>query len=299
MNYYSVAKKVYGYFLMALKNIVSADMAKLFDSKLRFHRTLHLKNPQTLSEKVCWLENHENSALKVKCTDKWDVRAYVASKGLSDLLVPVYGTAYTSSDAIPFQSLPERYVVKATHGCKMNYFCKDKAKFDIQDCKATVDAWLDTTYGAFSAEWHYLDIPHRVYIEQYLDDADKMIDYKFHCFNGIPEFILALSNRDAISGKNMKVTIDMYDMDWNNIAGLQDFHGDKIGKGNLKRPKYFDKMKEIARILSKDFQFVRVDLYEINGKIYFGELTFTPACGIFPYFTDEFDREMGKKLKIL
>ena len=158
--------------------------------------------------------------------------------------------------------------------------------------------WLDTTYGTYSVEPHYATIPHRLYAEEFLENADSLIDYKFHCMNGEPQFVLVCSDRKANGDKGMGVTLDLFDMNWKPMEGLQRIGNEIPGNGTVKKPQLFEQMKEVAKTLSGDFKFVRVDLYEKDGKILFGELTFSPACGVFPYFSDEFNEEMGKYLQI-
>ena len=147
-------------------------------------------------------------------------------------------------------------------------------------------------------EPHYLKIPHRFYVEKYLDKADQLIDYKFHCLNGIPQFVLTCSERQSDGDKAMKVTLDLFDINWNPIQELISSGLECAGNGRVPKPRNFNRMIGIAKILSADFKFVRVDLYELDGKIYFGELTFSPAHCTFPYFSKKFDLEMGKLLQI-
>lgn len=289
-------KACYGAALMGLMRIAGKDTAKKFDTWLRFRKRLNLKNPESLRDKVIYIENHCPSPMTARCTDKWEVRSYVAEKGLADTLVPVYGTVYRTFEEIPFDRFPDRFVLKATHGCKMNYFCADKDTLDLADCRKTVEKWLRTTYGTYSGEWHYLDIPHRIYCERYLDDVGRMIDYKFHCMNGIPQFVLVCSGRNSDGHKAMAVTLDLFDMEWKPIPALVSSGLERAGSGDMPRPKDFEGMVDIARKLSEGFAFVRVDLYELHGRIYFGELTFSPACGVFPYFSDTFLQKMGEKL---
>lgn len=250
----------------------------------------------TLSEKVTFLELHQQSPLASFCTDKYAVRAYVKEKGLEEILIPLAGGPWTEIERMDFSALPVNFALKATHGCKMNYIVADKSKLDVEDCRKEMRRWLDTTYGGYSMEPHYLSIPHRIYAEEYLEDADKLVDYKFHCMNGIPQFVLVCSDRKANGDKAMGVTLDLFDMDWNPLPGLIAKGAEIPGDGTVAKPNSFDKMTKIAKSLSEDFDFVRVDLYETNGTILFGELTFTPANCVFPYFTKEFDTEMGKKL---
>lgn len=291
-------KLIYAGLLSAISSAAGVDTAKIFDTLLRDHRLLNLKNPQTLSDKVSYIELHEQSPLAPSCTDKYAVRQYIADKGLSDILVPIYGGAYTDFDEIDFDSLPDSFVIKATHGCKMNYLVPDKSRFDREDCRREVRRWLNTTYGTYSMEPHYYTIAHRVYIEKYLSRAEELVDYKFHCLNGEPRFVLVCSDRKSDGGKAMQVTRDLYDTHWQLIDEIVTMGDEKRGSGAMKKPERFEEMVSIARTLSADFKFVRVDLYELDGQIYFGELTFTPAHCVFPHFSDRFNREMGKLLHI-
>lgn len=291
-------KSAYSNLLKGITYGFGIDNAKKFDTKLRFHRNLNLKNPQSLADKVSYLELHKEDPLTVKCTDKYAVREYIKSKGLEDILVPLVGGPWMSYDVIDFESLPNRFVIKATHGCKMNYLVSDKSKMDVEKCKAEVERWLKTTYGTYSMEPHYNKIPHRIYAEKYLGALDQMVDYKFHCCNGIPQFVIVLTDRHASGDKAMEVTIDMFDMDWNPIFEVVGANNEKAGTGNIPCPAHFREMKEIAKKLSEDFKFVRVDLYDMGEKVMFGELTFSPACCVFPYLSETFLYKMGKVLDI-
>lgn len=291
-------KTLYGHLLGAISKMAGVDAAKIFDTLLRDHKLLNLKNPQSLAEKVSYIELHAQSPLAPSCTDKYAVRQYIADKGLADILIPVYGEAYTDFDQIDFEALPDSFAIKATHGCKMNYLVPDKSMIDKERCRKEIQRWMNTTYGTYSMEPHYVNIPHRFYIEKYLSNADALIDYKFHCLNGEPRFVLVCSDRKGGGDKAMQVTRDLFDMNWRPIDEIVVMGDEKPGSGMLKRPVCFDEMVNIAQTLSADFKFVRVDLYELDGRVYFGELTFTPAHCVFPHFTEKFNREMGKLLQI-
>lgn len=291
-------KGIYGCGLQLLIKIAGIDAAKKFDTYLRFHRRLNLKSPTTLADKVSYIELHDQSPLAPMCTDKYAVRDYIAKKGYADTLVPLVGGVWNSVDEIDFNVLPESFVIKATHGCKMNYIVPDKNQLNVMDCKKTLQKWLDTTYGVYSMEPHYVPIPHRVYAEQYLGDMSGLIDYKIHCLNGIPKFIIAFSDRKVDEDKPMQVTLDLFDIAWNSIHETVRSNSEIPGKGNISRPKYLIEMLEMSADLAADFKFVRVDLYELNDRIYFGEMTFSPACCVFPYFSDKFIIQMGKYLII-
>ena len=285
-------KVIYGKMLTGLGKLCGVDCAKKFDTQLRFHRNLNLKNPKSLADKVTYIELHEQSPLAPECTDKYAVRRYVEDKGFADILVPLAGGPWSSINEIDFQTLPDAFVFKATHGCKMNYLVPDKAKLDKKKCMTEMSRWLQTTYGTYSMEPHYLKIPHRIYAENYLADADKLIDYKFHCMNGIPQFVLVCGDR-VLTEMGNDVSRHIFDMNWKPLVGLTDETSDKIEK-----PEHLEQMIDIAKKLSADFKFVRVDLYDINGKVYFGELTFSPTNGVFSHYTQEFLDEMGKRLQL-
>lgn len=291
-------KTLYGHLLGAISKMAGVDAAKIFDTLLRDHKLLNLKNPQSLAEKVSYIELHAQSPLAPSCTDKYAVRQYIADKGLADILVPVYGEAYTDFEEINFDTLPDAFAIKATHGCKMNYLVPDKSRLDKESCRKEIQQWMNTTYGTYSMEPHYAQIPHRFYIEKYLSNADALVDYKFHCLNGEPQFVLVCSDRKSNGGKAMQATLDLFDMDWKPIYEVVASGAEKPGNGTMKKPEHFHEMVDIARKLSSDFSFVRVDLYELDGAVYFGELTFTPAHCVFPNFTKQFNREMGKLLQI-
>ena len=294
-----IKKTLYALILKMIIHLFGVDAAKKLDAKIRDHKTLNLKRPVSLADKVSYLELHDQSPLAVQCTDKYAVREYVKGTGLEHLLIPLaYVGCWRKADDIAFEDLPESFILKATHGCKMNYAVPEKRKLDYKRCKREVDKWLRTTYGTYSMEPHYMNIPHRVYAEHFLGDIGKINDYKFHCLNGVPQFVLVCSNRKTNGDKAMQVTLDLFDMDWNWLDDIVKSGSEKPGDGNVNKPVCFNEMKEVAKTLSADFKFVRVDLYEYNGKVLFGELTFTPAHCVFPYLTDEFNMEMGKRLTI-
>ena len=290
-------KRLYAILLSFIEYLFGIDLAKKFDTKLRFHKSLDLKNPKTLSEKVTYIELHKQSPLAPSCTDKYEVREFVKSRGLENILIPVYGESWSDVNQIDFNTLTYPCILKATHGCKMNYVLHDINNIDLQKCKKELSKWLKISYGTYSIEPHYKTIPHRIYAEKFIDGIDDLIDYKFHCINGNPEFVLTCSQRKANGDAAMAVTLDLFDMEWKHIPEIIGSGNEIAGDGLIQKPETFDRMKEIARVLSRGFEFVRVDLYEIDGNILFGEMTFSPACCVFPYFSKEFDIEMGNKFE--
>ena len=292
-----VIKKIYAIVLRCMEGLFGIDFAKKIDTKLRFNKSLDLKNPRTLSERVTYIELHKQSPLAAECTDKYAVREYVKSKGLEDILIPYVGGPWEDVDQIEFEKLTYPCILKATHGCKMNYILNDLESINIEKCKSEMSKWLKVTYGTYSIEPHYKMIPHRIYAEQLIEGIDDLIDYKFHCINGEPEFVLTCSQRKANGDAAMKVTLDLFDMEWNHISEIVSIKSEVAGSGAIPKPETFEQMKQIAKELSKELEFVRVDLYEINRKVLFGEMTFSPACCVFPYFSEKFDKEMGQKFE--
>lgn len=282
-------RDVYRGLLNGLTHCVGTKRAKLFDARFRYGRRLDLDNPRTLADKISWLELNGDRKTMANLTDKFEVRDYVAEKGLTDILIPLCGGPWTNADDIDIDVLPSQFVLKATHGCEMNYICRDKSALDITDLLSQARVWLASDYPRACVEPHYKLIPHRVYAERYVGGMDDVIDYKFHCLNGVPSFVLTCSNRE----KSLK--LNLYDLDWNAIEGLR---GSMKNVVEIARPKTLLEMTDVARTLSSDFDFVRVDLYEKDGKVYFGELTFSPAVGVLPYFTDEFIANWGGRLHI-
>ena len=291
-------KKIYGKFLGLLTNLFGIDVAKKFDAMFRMHRNLNLKHPRTLADKVAFLELHKQSPLASECTDKYAVREYVKKKGYQQSLVPLSGGPWKDLNEFDFNNLPDSFVLKATHGCKMNYIVPDKALINKEECINEITRWLNTTYGTYSLEPHYCVIPHRFYAENYLGNISDLIDYKFHCLNGVPTFVLVMSDRKTNGDKAMKVTIDCYDMKWHHMDVVCGAGSEVPGHNLIPKPKHFEEMIEMAKKLSEDFDFVRVDLYEIENHIFFGELTFSPAACVFPYLTKQFLENMGEKLSI-
>lgn len=295
---YSTLKHTYGVFLMAIEAIFGIDTAKKLDVAIRFRKEIDLKDPKTLADKVSYISLHCLPELAVVCTDKWEVRNYVASKGLQDILIPICAEAVSSADMIDFDQLPDSFVIKATHGCGMNLVCTDKQKLDTASAYRKMEGWLKTTYGTFSPEPHYRKLPHRVYAEHCIANPEQLVDYKIHCINGAPSFILVCSDRSMDTNISAGVTMDIFDLNWNWLDAVQWYKNHGPGTGKIPKPANLDEMLRIAEILSADFDFVRVDLYNVNGKVYFGELTFTPANGVFPSYKQELLEAEGKKLKI-
>lgn len=293
---YTTLQKSYGLVLRCVEACCGVDFAKKMDAWLRFGRKLDLKTPKNLAEKICYLSLHMLPRDAVRCTDKWEARGYVAEKGLEHILIPVHGEPVSAAEDLDFTLFPNQFVLKATHGCRMNYICLDKEKLNQERCRKTVCKWLNTTYGTYSVELHYRNIPHRVYCETCIAKPEELVDYKIFCLNGKPSFILVCGDRIVEEGKGTSLSLYLYDTQWNPLDGVTWYHAEGPGEGAIPRPHKLTEMLDIACKLSEDFDFVRVDLYEVDGKVWFGELTFTPFNGTLPILKQEFLESEGEKL---
>lgn len=274
------------------------------------NKEIDLKNPRDFNEKIEWLKIYSDTTLWTELADKYKVRDYVTKCGLGDILVKLYGT-WSKAEDIEFGTLPDRFVLKANHGFGKTILVHDKAELDLPKVRAQLRKWLRERYGLISFEPHYWNIQRLIIAEELLSDeyngaiSKSLIDYKFTCINGKPEIIVALAGRENITvGSNHKETgltgmmAGVYDINWKP-------RGDVINAGFFRKglaldipaPRNLKEMIRICEILSKPFPTVRVDLYEVNNKVYFGEITFTPG-GNRDYFTDDYFLELGNKIDL-
>lgn len=267
-----------------------------------FKTPLNLKNPQTLNEKILWAKLYSDTTRWTELADKRMVRDYVEKIGLGDTLVKLYATWYKKED-VNFDVLPETFIIKANNGdgkgtnkiIRKSELTPEKKAEYIE----MIGEWLSRkNIGALHAEPHYKNMTPCVIAEEVLPlekGATSLIDYKMWCFNGKCYYTFVCNERNA-NGNSAHVMT--YDMDWNAHPEFSVFNSDYLRGDIIPKPKNFDKMVEIAEELSKGFPELRVDLYNIDGKIYFGELTFTSQGGFMDYFTPEFNKMLGEKFSI-
>ncbi|MBR5192035.1 MAG: hypothetical protein IKW33_01325 [Clostridia bacterium] len=254
-------------------------------------KIVDLNNPKTFSEKLQWYKLNARNPLMQICADKVAVRDYLKEQGFGYLLNDIHGV-YTKVKDIDWNSLPERFVIKAAHGSGQNIIVKDKAKLNIKHAKRMLNSWLHQDISWSGREWVYRNMPRRIIAEKFLqDETGELRDYKFFCFNGKPTFMQLEVGR--FTKEN---TRNFYDMDWN----LMPFGKELPYNPNVivEKPAMFEEMKSIATKLCQPFQFVRVDLYQVNGKIYFGELTFFPAGGAPDFVPSNYDEIVGQYWEI-
>ena len=226
--------------------------------RLKTGYRLNLKSPSTYSEKIQWIKLNYKNPLLPKLVDKYTVRGFVSQKA-PELLIRLLWEGY-EPESIPWDELPNRFVIKVTHGSGYNIICKNKTKLDRAKCCAKIRRWLKTKYLKCYGEWFYGVENPRIIIEEFLDTGNECEpeDYKIYCFNGNPKYISVYTNR--FSG----IKESIYDLEWNHLEGVS--LGDPCGDP-LPKPAKLEELIKYAQVLSKDFPHVRVDLYVVNDNI--------------------------------
>lgn len=257
---------------------------------------LNLHNPKYFGEKIQWLKLNDRRPEYTNMVDKYKVREYIAAKIGKQYLIPLVGGPWYDVEEIEWETLPNQFVLKPNHTSGNVYICKDKKSVNKHEIYNLAKSWLkrDYFYEAHR-EWPYKNVKRCIIAEAYIQDSEskELRDYKFYCFSGTPKYCQVISNR------NEKETIDFYDMNWRH----QEFTGlglpiKPFSNTKIYRPKNFEKMQEIARELSKNIPFVRIDFYETDGVLYFGEITLYPASGLGKFVPDVWNRKLGDMIHI-
>lgn len=286
-------EKVMTFLKKSLRFLPDKTYIKLY-YRLRVGRPLNTENPTTLNEKLQWLKFNYRFPLQSIVSDKLLVRDYVAEKIGAEYLIPLLGS-WENYDDIDFDKLPEQFVLKCNHDSGGLVVCTDKSKLNHKEAKRKLEKSLKSNFFYIGREYQYRNIKPRIICEQFISDNGKVpMDYKIYCFNGKPDVILVC--RDRFSNNSHRASYLYFDQDW-------EFQPLNKGDENLVdvdilKPKNLDEMIEIARELSKNFFFARIDLYNIGGQIYFGEITLSPNSGFDPDIKYETDLMFGEKLKI-
>lgn len=257
--------------------------------KLVFHRKLNLKHPETFNEKLHWLRFYGYQKLYCTLADKYTVREYVKEKIGEKYLIPLI-QVYNDPATIDFNQLPSSFVFKLAYGSGWNIICTNKNKLNIKKCIQQLKTWQKSDYYRLGREKQYKGIPPRILCEQFIGEKEEVPeDYKFFCFDGQPHFIQV----DISRFKNHRRII--YDTKWNRLPIKYCFSNEVE---DIPCPDNLQEMLEIAQKLSAGQSFVRVDLYSVNHRIYFGELTLTPGNGFEVFTPQEIDKEWGEFIKI-
>ena len=266
-------------------SIYAELLAKAYNDKMG--HTLDWDNLQTYTEKMQWEKLYDKNPLKALLADKYRVREWVTEKIGDEYLIPLLGV-WDSFSKIDFSLLPDQFVLKTNHGTGTNLIVKDKKRLNYKQAKKCFDDWMNMDYAFVNNyQMHYSEIKRKIIAEKYLEtDRGELQDYKFLCFDGNPVFCW------VDLGRYSNHTRTVFDMNWQLQPWTQANYG--ISKDPIPKPKNFSKMKEIATILSEGFSHVRVDLYNVNGQIYFGEMTFTNGSGLDPIVPSQYDLVLGK-----
>lgn len=267
------------------KRIITLNDEKFLKIKFKkvFKYSLNLKNPKTFNEKLQWLKLYDRKDIYTKMVDKYDVKEYVSNIINNEYIIKTLGI-YNCFDDIEFDKLPNQFVIKCTHDSGGIIIVKDKTKLNIKKARKKINKHLNRNYYYPGREWPYKNIKPRIIIEEYM--GENLNDYKIMCFNGEPYYSFVCTDRNSSEGLH----VTFFDDKW--IKMNFERHYPSSNK-KIDKPINYDKMLELSRILSKNIPFVRVDWYEINNKIYFGELTFFPGSGFEEFTPEEWDYKLG------
>ena len=256
-----------------------------------FGKFIDFKNPKTFNEKLNWLKLYYRRPDLITLVDKYEVKKYIADKIGEQHVIPTLGVWDKFKD-INFNELPNQFVLKCTHDSGGLVVCKDKSKLNLKEVKAKIEKSLTNNYYLWTREWPYKGVKPRIIAEKYMEDQEtgELRDYKFFCFNGEPKLMFVASERGL---KNTK--FDFYDMQFHHMNIVQHYPNSEY---SIEKPEHFEKMVMLAEKLSAGFPHVRVDFYEANGQVYFGEMTFYHFGAIVPFETEEWDKKIGDWLVI-
>ena len=260
--------------------------------RLIMKKKLDLEKPQTYNEKLQWLKLNDRKNGYTKMVDKYEAKKYVASVIGEQYISPTLGVWEKFKD-INFEILPKQFVLKPTHTSGDVFICKDKNNIDYKKLKKKVNKWLKRKYYFLHREWPYKNVKPRIIAETYIENKEEigLKDYKFMCFNGKVKCSFVCTNRNSKQG----LSVDFFDLNWKKMPFTR--HYPNSGE-HINKPINYNQMLQLAEKLAKNIPFVRVDFYEVNRKIYFGELTFYPGAGFEEFSPEKYDRVLGEWLDL-
>ena len=287
--------------LRKLTHLIPDKLYLKLKYKKRVGKKLNLKEPQSFNEKLQWIKLYDRNPNYSILVDKCEVKKYVADKLGKEFIIQTLGV-WDKFDNIDFNALPNQFVLKCTHDSGGLVICRDKSKFDIEKAKKKINNSLKNNYYWHGREWPYKNVKPRIIAEQYMDDfnpedegyGNGLTDYKFFCFNGEPKMLYVSRGLE----NHATAQISFYDLECNEMPFKRtDYAGIK---GQLHKPKRLDDMILIAKKLATEIgsAFSRIDLYEINEKIYFSEITFFPCSGFLPFDPPEWNYKIGQWINL-
>lgn len=288
----AILKKIKYFVDYKLFRVLSDETVLRFYYRLFIGKKLDLKNPKGYNEKLQWLKLHDRNAEYTRLVDKYQVKQIVADMIGEEYVVPVIAGPWKSVDDIEIDKLPKKFVLKASHDCGSTFICEDKETFDWKQAKKKLKKALEVNYYYRGREWPYKNVVPCIFVEEYLEHQNRssLTDYKFLCFNGVPRVMFIATERD----KGLKV--DFYDMDFKHLPIVRHYPN---SRKKIDKPEHFELMKELAQTLAQDIPHVRIDFYENEGKVYFGEYTFYPGSGMEEFASYEDDLYLGEMITVI
>lgn len=255
--------------------------------RISFGKELNLDNPRTYTEKLQWLKLYDHRPEYTTMVDKYAVKQYIAEKIGKEYVIPLLGV-WDRVEDIDFDALPDRFMLKTTHDSGGLIVCKDKSSLDIKAARKKLRYFHNRNYYIRNCEWPYKNVPHRIIAEAYMEDStyQELRDYKFFTFGGEPKVLYIAQGR----GRGEPTVADFFDMDFNLLPFTIDHDNAPVPP---QKPEQFELMKRLAAELSRGTPQLRVDFYEVDGKVYFGEMTFFHCSGLNPFHPEEWDRIFG------
>ena len=288
------------------REIVATNPKKAFEMKWNrfYRRKFPWKNPRTLNEKLTWMEVYADTSKWTEYTDKYEVRKHIEELGLKEILTECYGVWDNAND-IDFDILPEKFVLKCTHDCGSTVIVRDKSQMDKPSVVDFLNKHAAVRYGYDSCEPHYTAIKPRIMAESLIEmdnsegfSSETTVDHKIRCIDGKAQYDMVCYDRNLESGSGGRKTIyDLYDI--HTWQPMRQYLADRDVKyRDVPRPQNLERMIEIAEIIARGYPQVRVDLYNVRGKIYFGEMTFFAFSGMNNHFTKKFQRMIGDRINL-
>ena len=291
----------YGIIIAIFNNIVRLHLLDWVSDKnflrlayrVNMRRKLDLDNPKTFNEKLQWLKLYDRRPEYIEYVDKFEVKKYIAKEIGEKYVIPTYGVWDRFTD-IDFETLPKQFVLKCTHDSGSVVICKDKDEFDVKSAEKKITKGLKRNLFWYGREWPYKKVVPRIIAEKYMEDnvTEELRDYKFFCFNGEVKALFVATDRQK---EGEEVKFDFFDINYKHLAMKQGHPNALIYPA---KPKNFEEMCMLAGKLSKNIPQLRVDFYEVNGDVYFGELTFSHFGGLMPFNPEKWDAIFGNWIQL-